>query len=92
MHPYVLNAFYNLKKYRSKLPKLIKKSKYEYFEERKQNTKTDTMKCDKRSYFQKPSDIKCVLNDHKIKITDRKLIAKEFNSYFKHVGKILAKK
>ena len=38
------------------------------------------------------SDIKCLLNEKNVEITDKLLIANEFNSNFNNVGKNLAKK
>ena len=47
----------------------------------------DNLSFAKIKIFQNQYDIKCVLNDKNIEITDWKLIANEFNCYFKNVGK-----
>ena len=63
MHSNDLNAFYTFKKYRSGLSEVIKKSKYDYFKERIQNTTNDTKKLwnmirEATNDFQKQTDIK----------------------------------
>ena len=97
MNPNYFNALNKYKDHRKELSKLIKKSKYDYFKAKIKNSTNDSKKLwnvirEATNDVQVRSDIKCLLNEKNVEITDKHLIAHEFNSNFNNVGKNLAKK
>lgn len=79
------------------LSKLIKNSKYAYYKSMTQKNINDPKKLWKvireaTSDQVCESEIKCITNQKNIEITDKNLMANEFNSYFCNIGKHLANK
>ena len=88
----LLNTY---REFRKMLDKLIKKTKYEYYKLLAQKNANDPKKIwevikEATNDQMCKTEIKSVVNCNNIEITDKKIIANEFNSYFANIGKNLA--
>lgn len=88
----LLNKYKN---YRKMLSKLTQKAKYFYYKKLAQKNSGDPKKLWKvikeatNDYAQRV-EVKTIVNSDNIELTDKKLIADEFNSFFTSIGKKLA--
>lgn len=95
LSPNNLASLNNYKKYRNSLSKLIKKSRYDYYKDKLGQCLNDSKKTwsvirEATGDRENRHEINYITDRNNVKLTEPKLIANEFNSYFSTIGGVLA--